>query len=260
MSNSHSYKSGSNITERSEFGEAARTSGFKSALNSAFTIYRLELESTVVEPFQYLVSNNKQILSFINNKLPINESSRVGLTIHVRLLKPLEGETVIAYFHTKMERLGHELQDDDFNNFVDQLISQMNVYCSGGSGWVVDTLLAVEVKVAAPVKQSGSSFIPTPATLSGLSRSILNVRNKSDDLCFLYCVLAALYPQKKHCDRPSSYMHLLERLDFKIHDFPMCLSKIRFFERRNNVSITVYRFENENLYNVYHSKNRASRK
>ena len=239
MSNSHSYKSGSNITERSEFGEAARTSGFKTALNLAFTIYRLELESTVVEPFQYLVSNNKQILSFINNKLPINGSSRVGLTIHVRLLKLLEGETVIAYFHTKMERLGHELQDDDFNNFFDQLISQMNVYCSVGSGWVVDTLLAVEVKVAAPVKQSGSSFIPTPATLSGLSRSILNVRNKSDYLCFLYCVLAALYPPKKHCDRPSSYMHLLERLDFKIQDFPMCLSKIRFFERRNNVSISL---------------------
>ena len=71
---------------------------------------------------------------------------------------------MIAYFYSKLERLGHELQDDDFNNFVDQLISQMNVYCSGGSGWVVDTLLAVEVKVAAPVRQSGSSFIPTPAT------------------------------------------------------------------------------------------------
>ena len=135
----------------------------------------------------------------------------------------------------------------------------MNVYSSGGSGWVVDTLLAVEVKVAAPVRQSGSSFIPMPATLSGLSRSILNVRNKSDDFCFLYCVLAALYPQKKHCDRHSSYMHLLERLDFNIQDFPMCLSKKRFFERRNNVSITVYRFENENLYNVYHSKNSKSK-
>ena len=101
-----------------------------------------------------------------------------------------------------MEPLGHELQDDDFNNFVDQLISQMKVYCSGGSGWVVDTLLAVEVEVEAPMRRSGSSFIPTLATLSGLSRSILNDRNKSDDLCFLYCVFAALYPQKKHCKRP----------------------------------------------------------
>ena len=131
---------------------------------------------------------------------------------------------MIAYFHTKMEPLGHELQDDDFNNFVDQLISQKKVYCSGGSGWVVDTRLAVEVEVEAPMRRSGSSFIPTLATLSGLSRSILNDRNKSDDLCFLYCVFAALYPQKKHCKRPFSYMHLLERLDFNIQDFPMCLS------------------------------------
>ena len=107
-----------------------------------------------------------------------------------------------------MERLGHDLQDDYFTNFVDHQISQMNVCCSGGSGLVVDTLLAVEVKVATPMRQSGSSFIPTPATLS--------VRNKSDDLCFLYCVLAALYPQKKHCERPSSDMHLRERLDFNI--------------------------------------------
>ena len=101
---------------------------------------------------------------------------------------------MIMFFHTKMKRLGHELQDDDFNKFVDHLISQTNVYCSGGSGWVVDTMLAVELKVAGPMRQSGSCFIPTPATLNGLLTSILNVRNKSDDLCFLYCVLATLYP------------------------------------------------------------------
>ena len=95
-----------------------------------------------------------------------------------------------------MERLGHELDEDDFNNFVEQLISQLNVYCSGGSGWVVETLLAVEVKVAAPVRESGSSFIPTPAILRGLTRSILNVKNKKDEMCFLYLVLAALYPLK----------------------------------------------------------------
>ena len=40
----------------------------------------------------------------------------------------------------------------------------------------------------------------------------------------------------------------------------MCLSKIRFFEKRNDLSITVYRFENETLQNVYHSKNRTSRR
>ena len=124
------------------------------------------------------MSNTNQILCCVNGKLPENGSTRVGLTIQVRLLKPLEGETVVVYFNTRMERLDHELDEDDFNNFVDQLISQLNVYYSGGSDWVVETLLAVEVKVAPPVRESGSSFIPTPPILSGLTRSILNVENK----------------------------------------------------------------------------------
>ena len=260
LRHSHAVTAGPSITRRSDFGESAKIGDIKTALKSAFTIYRLELKPSAIEPFHYLVSNTNQILSFINGKLPENGSTRVGLTIHVRLLKPLEGETVVVYFHTRMERLGHELDEDDFNNFVDQLVSQLNVYCSGGSDWVVETLLAVEVKVAAPVRESGSSFIPTPAILSGLTRSILNVKNKKDEMCFLYSVLAALYPQKKHCDRPSAYFNLLDKMEYRMQDFPMCLSKIRFFEKRNNVSITVYRFDHDKLYNVYHSKNQASRK
>ena len=143
-----------------------------------FTINRLELKPSAIEPFHYLVSNTNQIRSSINGKLPENGSTRVRLTIHVRSVKPLEGETVVAYFHTRMERLGFELVEDDFNIFVNQLVSQLSVFCSGKFGWVVETLLGVEVKVAAPVRESGSSFNPTPAILSDLTRSILNVKNK----------------------------------------------------------------------------------
>ena len=159
-----------------------------------------------------------------------------------------------------MERFGHEVIEDDYNHFVDQLISQLNIYCTAGSGWVVESLLAVEIKVAAPIRETGSSYIETPASLSGLRRSILNVKNKRDEFCFLYSVLAALYPQKKNVDRPSSYVDKFDELHFQKSDFPMCLSKIRFFEKRNDLSITVYRFENETLQNIYHSKNRTSRR
>lgn len=255
----HSLNLGSKITERSNFGESVNASCIKSALKSSFIVYRLDLEPTDIEPFNYLVSNTNPILSFINNKLPSNGSTRVGLTIHVQLTKPLEGETVIVYFHTRMERFGHELIEDDFNHFVDQLISQLNVFCTGGSGWVVETLLAVEIKVASPVNDSGSSFIETPELLRGLGNSILNIKNKNDEFCFLYSVLAALYPQAKHSERPASYMSFVDNLQYKTQDFPMCLSKIPFFEKRNNLSITVYCLENESLQNVYHSKNRRSK-
>ena len=157
-----------------------------------------------------------------------------------------------------MERLGHELQDNDFNNFVDQLISQMNVSCSGGSGWVVGAPRAVVVKSPLPWDNpSHRSFQRLPPWL-GSQEVFWKVKTKVTT-CFLYCVLAALYLWKKHRERPP-YMHLLESLEFKMQDFPSCLGKIRISEKRNKFSITVYRFENENFYNVHHSKSRASRK
>ena len=87
----------------------------------------------------------------------------------------------------------------------------------------------------------------------------MNVKNKRDEFCFLYSVLAALYSQKKNVDRLLSYVDKFDELHFHKSDFPMCLSKIRFFEKRNDLSITVYRFEHETLQKVYHSKNRTSR-
>ena len=99
------------------------------------------MKPSPIERIHFLVSNTNQILSFINRKLPENGSARIGVTIHVRLLKLLEEETVVVYFHIRM---WHELDEDYFNNSVHQLNSPMNVYCSVGSGRVVETLLAVE--------------------------------------------------------------------------------------------------------------------
>ena len=73
-------------------------------------------------------------------KLPFHGSNRVGITIHVKLCKPLEEERVTVYFHSPMERVAHELVQDDFINMINAIISQLNVYCYGGSGWVVETL------------------------------------------------------------------------------------------------------------------------
>ena len=113
-----------------------------------------------------------------------------------------------------MERFGHEVIEDDYNHFVDQLISQLNIHCTASSGWVVESFLAVEIKVAV-IMETRSSYIETPASLSGLRRSILNVKNKRDEFCFLYSVLAALYPQKKNVDQPSSYVDKFDELHFQ---------------------------------------------
>ena len=168
-----------------------------------------------MEPFHYWISNAKHYVTSINAKLPDDGSSRIGQTFHVQLCKPREGEKVVVYFHTKMEQFGHEDFEDDYNHFVDQLISQWNFYCTAGCGWVVASLLAVEIKVAATIRETGSSYIETPASLSGLRGSILNVQNKREEFCSLYSVLANLYPHKKNVDGPSSYIDKYDELRFQ---------------------------------------------
>ena len=193
--------------ERAVSDRNLQASCVQTSINDTVKVFRLNLEPENVEPFQFLTSSEKSIISFLDEKLPFHGSNRVGITIHVKLLKPLEEESVIVYFPSPMERVAHELVQEDFINMIDAITSQLNVYCSGGSGWVAETLKILEIRIAGPFKGTASSFIETPAELENVYRSLLNIKNKDEFcfLCFLYSVLVGLFPQKKHVERSSTY-------------------------------------------------------
>ena len=75
-----------------------------------------------------------------------------------------------------MERVAHELVQDDFINMIDAIISKLNVYCSGGPGWVVETLSNLDIRIAGSFKGTASFFNETPAELNNVNRSLLNKR------------------------------------------------------------------------------------
>ena len=47
-----------------------------------------------------------------------------------------------------MVRLAVEMTEEEYMEHVDQLISQLNVFATGGSGWVVEKLMRFELKTA----------------------------------------------------------------------------------------------------------------
>ena len=138
-------------------------------------------------------------------------------------------------------------------------MTQLNVFATGGSGWVVGTLKRLEIKTVSCGKVTGGSYIETPPNLKPLNRSILNVVNKRDNFCFLYCVAAALFSFFGRADSPKTHKKNIERLYFNSKLMPMPLSAIPSFEKRNRCSINVYQMENSKLVSVYHSKNRKGR-
>ena len=132
--------SSSAIFERTVSDYNLQASCVQTSINDTFKVLGLNHEPENAEPLQFLTSSEEGIISFVNEKLLFHGSNRVGITIHVKLCKPLEEECVTVCFHSPTERVAHELVQDDFISIIDALVSQLKVYCSGGSAWVVETM------------------------------------------------------------------------------------------------------------------------
>lgn len=135
----------------------------------------------------------------------------------------------------------------------------MDEFEERGSGWryLASNHLRVginEVHIAA----QGSSYIRLPLWVSR-KKAVLNIANFNDNLCFLYCLLAHLFPNKLHAQRPTVYPN-------NFHDyfnltgikFPMKLNNIAKFEHLNpTFSVNVFGIEKEAIVGpLYHTKSK----
>ena len=152
-------------------------------------------------------------------------------------------------------RVVESIDDEDFDELVDQVLRQLNVFCSGGSGWVLEKLICLDIKICKTKSLAGSSYLPTPAKLSSLRRSLLNIKNLCDNFCFIYCNLASLYPCRQNRERPSMYEDKFNRLIFDKSAMPMKLGDIAQFDNKNQLSITVFNFDKKgSLTSCHRSK------
>ena len=188
-----------------------------------------------------MMSNRSDIALLIDKEIT-NQGigiSRVGLCIQVVLLKPLDGENVNSCFSTRLIHVVESIDECDLNELVDQLLRQLNVFCSDSSGWVLKKFLSLDFKVCKTRSLTGSSFMPTPTKLARFRYSLLNIKNLSDIFCFIYGILAFLYPCSINRERSSNYSDKFDRIVFYRSSMPLKLRDIPKFETNNKLAITV---------------------
>ncbi|GFW82401.1 uncharacterized protein TNCV_3818811 [Trichonephila clavipes] len=98
------------------------------------------------------------------------------------------------------------------------------------SGWTLDEILRLEVRTNrySPFRGS-SSFIEVPKQIAE-TKAIMNVINKKDSQCFMWSILAALYPNTNNPNKTSSYVPHLNKLKFDGISFPTPLNELRFLD------------------------------
>lgn len=134
-----------------------------------------------------------------------------------------------------------------FNSFIE--------YQREGSNWVLDKVLGVTVHIVQYNPIKGSSYLSLPAKLAS-KKAIVNVQN-TDQNCFMWSVLVALYPVTNHPERVVNYMQHIDKLDFSGIPFPARVGDIPKFEKRNGISINVFGYEKRELYPLHLTRERG---
>ena len=143
----------------------------------------------------------------------------------------------------------HSVQQDIHNTLMQKLDDEQ----LEGSGFVFQEIEEVILEIYAVNDIQASSYIELPGKYKD-NKSIINIKNK-DQYCFLWCILAQLYPVENHKDRISKYIIHLNELNLKGLEFPMKVKDISKFENLNNLNINVFELTGNVLTPIHINKN-----
>ena len=126
----------------------------------------------------------------------------------------------------------------------EQLINRIDVYEACGSGWVLSRLVALDLTLwrLDPLRaSSNSTFQPLPTWIVD-KKAVINIKNE-DELCFKWSILVAFHHKDSSNNKNSVYSYTKydnENYDFSMLTFPVKITDISKFERKNNISVNVY--------------------
>ena len=175
-----------------------RARGYDHSVNHTFVTRRIVAPSDAIDASVYLRSISGDIGDTLREGLRLHASIRWTLRIVVVFERNVEGEAeeVPAEFSSDNQVL---LRDDEIDaqieGAIDKLNEKIGEFLEMGSGFVFVRLENTIIKYARYNPIGGSSYIPTPNFIAA-KKAIINIQNRDDELCFLYCVAAALHPAK----------------------------------------------------------------
>ena len=147
--------------------------------------------------------------------------------------------------------------DDEVLAGVAQIEDRIETFLAKGSGWVVDSIIHLDLHIARYQALCGSgsgfSFQDLPDQLKK-KKCIVNVVNLNDNKCFLWSLLAGIYKSKRNPNLVSKYKKYEKHLNITGIIYPFELSSVKKVEFQNSININVFSYENETVFPLRISK------
>ena len=197
-----------------------------------------------VNPTENLEHNIKELLS--KNYFP---RYKYQLSYLAKFSKIVNGEEEVFKRWIKSDLMYNNIQPDTHNTLMQKLDDEQ----LEGSGFVFQEIEKVILEIYKVNDIQASSYIELPGKYKD-NKLITNIKN-NDQYCFLWCILAQLYPVENHKDRISKYIIHLNKLNLKGLEFPMKVKDIPKFENLNNLNINVFELTGNVLTPIHVNKN-----
>ena len=179
-----------------------------------------------------------------------NPQTKVQCILNVEMIQNRisgEDESSDPFFPSRQkENLGNNF--DIVEEMIQEMIEAMENYNKRGSNWVFKKVIRLDVNFVRwnplggkPLR--GSAWIPLPVKLAN-KKAVINMKNTEDGMCFKWCIARAANMVAKHPERITPKLRdQAEKFDWRDCKFPMALDKIKFFEKRNDISVNVYEWD-----------------
>lgn len=215
------------------------------AFKNRIMSYRLNPSGEYLMPETFLMDSLNDIIKIISDCLVKHKCIKLNLELFAYFMKSTSDERELKSFMTKYEIVYQSTDIKElFMNAIytfERKISELE-HCESGWSCVLMSHLEININKYSPLR--GGSYIDLPSKIKN-TKSCINIKN-NDNFCFLWSVVASLFPQNKNVCRIGSYPHFSTVLNIDGMTFPPTYKDIKLFEKLNKeVSINVYGLDNK---------------
>ena len=244
------------------------------AFNGVLRTYDIPVSQHEIDLLSFMRSKRDEIENIVQLNAQTH-AQKLQFSAKIELIKPSGDESensqpdrIKIFANSKMQRVDFTgLSKPCFSGMVEQMLLALNNFASYGSGWTVDGIDNVEIQFVRTKPIAASSFLALPGDLARC-RYLLNIRNRQDEKCFLYCYTAQYHntigpklfsdnTSWRQKTNPIMYGTENPRAKQPVGTFmmPMAFHQMEKFEQLNNVRVNVFRHSNNKLIPFRISKN-----
>ena len=229
----------------------------QSTMNGYLRVWDMAVPDDQIDLLQLFILTRPKIKQKLIEELRDLTNIKAQIVVRLELQKEKSDgimEFAAPYLSSNQIPILNESEiEEKLDETIPKLQENLEKWTNKGSGWVVNQIKILQLKIAYYQPFRGGSYIILPEVIRN-KKAVINVKNK-DDNCLRWALRSAVHPVDVHSDRPSSYPKE-DNLDFSGIDAPTPISQIKKVEQQNNLAINVYGWDSAAKHiNIYQISN-----